>query len=408
MKIAWFSPLAPDHSEVANHTQRLMGELAAKHEVRFFTERPEGFLEPASGEQYPATLTHHSPELLRMLNEVELPVYNLGNHPAFFSKIWSLSQVKPGIVILHDLKLHHFYEGIYRMQLADLPGYLAPLRQSYGRLGQEAGIAYWKQKVSIDFMAQHFPMTQWAIRNALAVVVHTPHALETVRRLTRTPARMVPLAHAPRLMERPARPAVDLDAEGRFTLRRNVRLILFGYLNVNRRIVEFLTALAAMPERARFEVHLMGTVQHRQHVESAIDALGLRGRVTLYGYLPEGEFVAALDRADLAINLRYPTMGEASASQLRIWDHALPSLVTCTEGYATLPPDTVCFVHPETEQADIQKHLRHFLDRPRDFDRVGQQGRRLAAGPSSAVHVRGGAGQPLSIRWTRCARATMR
>ena len=31
---------------------------------------------------------------------------------------------------------------------------------------------------------------------------------------------------------------------------------------------------------------------------------------------------------ELLINLRYPTMGEASLSQLRIWRHALPSMVT--------------------------------------------------------------------------------
>ena len=117
-------------------------------------------------------------------------------------------------------------------------------------------------------------------------------------------------------------------------------------------------------------------LQHRQTVESAIETLNLRERVTLYGYVTEEILSAMLDEADLAINLRYPTMGEASASQLRIWDHALPSLVTYSEGYTTLPPETVFFVHPENEAADIQEHLRHFLDRPDDFDQAGAQGRR--------------------------------
>ncbi len=375
MKIAWFSPLVPEHTEVANHTERLRDELMAKHSVRFFTEKTEGFFEPAADRWFPADPGQAAPEMLHALNEVELVVYNLGNHPGFFTRTWFLSQVKPGIVILHDLKLHHFYAGIYRIQLEDRSGYLAALRQHYGRLGHEAGVAYWRQQVSIDFMAQHFPMTRWAVGNALALVVHTPHALETVRQLTTTPARMISLAHAPRAAERPLRPASDVEVDGSFTRERNVRVILFGYLNVNRRIVEFISALAAMPERERFDVHLMGTVRNQPEVESAIEALGLRERVILYGYVAEPEFVAALDQADLAVNLRYPTMGEASASQLRIWDHALPSLVTYTEGYTALPFDTVFFVHPETEQADIQRHLRHFLHRPQDFDRAGELGR---------------------------------
>ncbi len=376
MKIAWFSPLVPQHTEIANHTERLVPELRAKHEVRFFTEGPDGFLEPGRNHLYPASLGDTATELLLALNQIDLPIYNLGNHPGFFARTWFLSQTKPGVVILHDFKLHHFYEGIFRTHLADKERYLRSLWAHYGRVGYDAGLAYWQQKISIDFMAQHFPMTEWAIHHALALVVHTPHALETLTRLTRTPVRMIPLAHTPQVAERPVSPPSDFDADGSFTRSRSVRLVLFGYLNVNRRIVELLTALAAMPERDRFEVQLVGKLENRHDVETAVKTLGLRERVTLSGYVPEAELEAALDRADMAINLRFPTMGEASASQLRIWDHALPSLVTYTEGYATMPPDTVFFVQPGNEAADIQNHLRHFLQRPDDFHQAGRRGRR--------------------------------
>ena len=367
--------MVPDRSEIANHTQRLQGELQTHYDARFLTEVPDGVLEPATGRHYPVHLGGIPHELLLDLNAVDLPIYNLGNHPGFFSRTWFLSQSKPGIVILHDLKLHHFYEGIYRERLQDMPAYLASIREYYGQLGHEAGVAYWQQQISIDFMAQHFPMTGWAIRNALGVLVHTPHALEAVKRLSTIPLRMAPLAYIPRALNLPEHPASEPDREGDFTRERRARLIIFGFLNVNRRIVEFLTALAGLPERDRFEVQLVGTVLHFPAVEDAIDALHLRGQVTLSGYVSEEDLERALDHADLAVNLRFPSMGEASASQLRIWDHALPSLVTYTEGYATMPPDTVFFVRPEREEADIHTHLRHFLHRPADFRRAGERGR---------------------------------
>lgn len=376
MKIAWFSPMVPAHSDVANYTERLRPDLQAKHEVRFFTERPEGFLEPATGKLYASALGETPTELLLALNQIDLPIYNLGNHPGFFARTWFLGQAKPGVVVLHDLRLHHFYEGILRERLEDRPRYLRSLWEHYGRVGYDAGVSYWQQKITIDFMAQHFPMTAWAVCNALALVVHTPHALDAVSRLTRTPVRMTPLPYAPHAAERPSPPAGDFDADGTFTRSRRVRLILFGYLNVNRRVVEFLTAWSAMPERDRFELHLVGTIANRQDVETTIRTLGLSERVTLHGYVSEEALESVLDLADLAINLRYPTMGEASGSQLRLWDHALPSLVTCTEGYATLPPETVCFVDPGNEAADIQKHLRRFLERPADFHEAGWRGRR--------------------------------
>ena len=370
MNIAWFSPLPPEHSEIANFSHRLVGDLEQRFQPRFFTETPGGFREPATGTSYPSALGGVPSDLLPPLNQLDLPIYHLGNNPVFFSHTWFLSQRKPGLVVLHDLKLHHFFEGIYRERLGDQAAYLRLMRRFYGHRGYEAGLAYWRQEVSIDFMAEHYPMTEWAVGGALGIVVHTAHALATIRQVTDTPAILAPLPHHPRAAPRPER--TDPPP---FSSAHRAKLLIFGYLNVNRRVVEFLTALAAMPERASFEVNILGTLQHRTELESAIRALNLDAQVALHGHVAEEALVAALQAADLAVNLRYPTMGEASASQLRLWDHALPSFVTQTEGYADLPADAVFFVRPDHEAADIQTHLRHLLARPQIFRAAGQRGR---------------------------------
>jgi hypothetical protein len=79
----------------------------------------------------------------------------------------------------------------------------------------------------------------------------------------------------------------------------------------------------------------------------------------------------------LAVNLRYPTMGEASISQLQIWEHALPTLVTAAGWYANFPPEAVAFVQPAHEIEDIQAHLKAFLADPEHFARMGAHGRRI-------------------------------
>jgi hypothetical protein len=70
-------------------------------------------------------------------------------------------------------------------------------------------------------------------------------------------------------------------------------------------------------------------------------------------------------------------MGEASGSQLRIWYHALPSLVTDVGWYSSLSRDTVAHVRPEHEVADIQSHLQAFLNNPEPFAQMGQRGLRI-------------------------------
>jgi hypothetical protein len=68
-------------------------------------------------------------------------------------------------------------------------------------------------------------------------------------------------------------------------------------------------------------------------------------------------------------------MGEASLSQLRFWTHALPTLVTRTGWYATLPESVVAHVRPDREQTDIMAHLGRFLEQPREYEALGQRGR---------------------------------
>jgi tRNA (mo5U34)-methyltransferase len=96
--------------------------------------------------------------------------------------------------------------------------------------------------------------------------------------------------------------------------------------------------------------------------------------VTLHGFVPDAELDRALDAAQMALNLRYPTKGEASYSQLRIWSHSLPSLVTRIGWYAEQPADTVSFVRPHFMVQDICTHLRAFAAGPGAYLESGRRG----------------------------------
>jgi glycosyltransferase involved in cell wall biosynthesis len=138
-----------------------------------------------------------------------------------------------------------------------------------------------------------------------------------------------------------------------------------------------LQCLAQFSEREKFHLHVYGELLESKSVQAQIRQLLLKQLVTLHGFMPEKELDRALDGAHLAINLRFPTMGEASASQLRIWAHALPSLVTQVGWYAQLPPNAVAHVRPAHEIEDIEKHLRDFLSDPARFAKMGESGRRI-------------------------------
>jgi len=215
-----------------------------------------------------------------------------------------------------------------------------------------------------------FPLTPLALENAVGAVVHDHAEPLTLTGQPSFPIVCLPLPVSSRRDLQSAR-AVERGTQEPY------RLIIFGFLGKNRRLASLLEAWAGIAEKSAFRLRVCGALENSDPIAGRIRELGLGDLVELTGYLSDEALRAELARADLAINLRYPTMGEASGSQLKLWEYALPALVTQVGWYAGLPPETVAFVRPEQEIEDIRKHLRAFLQNPERFREMGRQGWRI-------------------------------
>ncbi|HEV2762241.1 MAG TPA: glycosyltransferase [Pyrinomonadaceae bacterium] len=367
MKLNWFTPLPPARTEIAADAARLLPALAARAAVTLWTNQEDW----DDALERHAEVRRYAPERppWHELNRADATLYSLGNDPRFHSSVWQVSRRHAGFVVLHDLKLQHLFAGIYRELLGDREGYLSLMESHYGAAGRRDARDFWRGRLSTEDIADRYPLTALAVEGALGVFVHTEEAFAWVRDETGLPVARAPLSFAAT-----RRHGRERAARLRGT-RPPFRLILFGHLHSNRRVDELLLALAELPEREQFRLDIYGRLWDERHVASAVAAHGLEGLVTIHGFVDADVLEAALRRAHLAVNLRYPTMGEASGSQLRIWDHALPSLVTRVGDYARLPEDAVAHVRPEREVEDIQTHLRAFLADPARFAAMGERGR---------------------------------
>lgn len=366
MKLNWFSPLPPARTGIADYTFGILPDLSNSAEVTLWTDRTGWDPEL---EKY-ARVRHYQPERVDWveLNRAALSFYNIGNNHLHHASIWQVSRQAPGIVILHDIRLHDFFESLYRGAWRDQEGYLAQIHKHYGEEGLEVALEFVSARHGdFDLMAQRFPMTGAVLENALGAVVHTLNAFAELRDAHRCPVFYAPLPSAPIIAPK--------QMDGRPSGPR--RLIIFGHIGRNRRLNAVLEALSQLPQRDRFQLDIYGEIDDAKTLRQRIHTLELRDMVKVHGYAAAADLDQALSKAGLAINLRYPTMGEASASQLRIWEHALPSMVTRVGWYASLPADTVVHVRPDNEVADIRSHLQSYLDDPDRFARMGQQGRRL-------------------------------
>jgi glycosyltransferase involved in cell wall biosynthesis len=379
MKINWFSPLPPAKTGIATATGLLLPALAERAGVTLWTSQPEwdGIVERwAKVRRFDADELNH-----KALNQADITFFNLGNNALFHSAIWEASQRHRGITILHDICLQHFYAGYYRQNRQDRGAYVGEMRRYYQERGHIAAEAFWNGQTKADDLVEHFPLTQLALCNTLGVIVHTRSAFAEIKKMGRWPVAYLPLL---RPACEPPRP------ENRDDSGPARKIIMFGHMGLNRRIESTLEALARFPQKSALRLDIYGDLENESVVRTQIAALRLERIVHVHGFVAEEELVRALRAADLGINLRYPTMGEASGSQLQLWEYSLPALVTATGFYADLPADTVAFVRPESEIEDIQSHLRDFLADPQRFREMGKRGRKyLEKHHSSEGYVEG-------------------
>jgi glycosyltransferase involved in cell wall biosynthesis len=368
MKVNWFSPLRPAKTAIADYTLHVMRAFATRSEVTIWTDQSEWDPEY---EIYGRVRQYHGVPDWSELNRADVTYYNIGNNTQFHGVISGLSRSVAGVVILHDTRLQHLFTGLYKHNRSD--EYRAMMERYYGQSGLEAADAYLSGRVSIEDISKNYPLTPLAMHNALGAVVHVPDAAEPLIDEQTQPVLYAPLPYS---ASGAANPDTARQAR-RVPDQPPYRLMVFGFLGLNRRLDAILQALGGFAQRDKYHLHIYGTLDKPSEVKRLIGKCELANHVTIHGYVSETELDDALDASNLVLNLRYPSMGEASWSQLRLWSRRLPSLVTKTGWYASAPAETVAFVRPEHEIADIRRHLQGFLDNPGEFMRKGEAGYRV-------------------------------
>ena len=381
MKLNWFSPLPYEHTDIAHYTARIIPILSRACDLTLCTYQSEW---DKSLEDYAPVLSFKEDNLdWSILNRADATLFNIGNNVIYHKEIFFFSQQHSGIIILHDFNLHELFEDMYRPQ-SDYK-YLEILRYIYGSKGLEKGINYIKGETTKDTMIKMFPLYELALMNSLGAITHNYDKLEYISDKNHAPVLYTPLPYTNENNIRPLNPKI-------FSTRKRTKLsvICFGYLGgKNRRLIPILKSLAVYPQKDLLHLNIYGEIQFLDQIVSLIESLKLKNIVTFHGFATENKLNTALDSADLAINLRFPTRGEASGSLLRTWNHALPCLVTKAGWFKKLPDSCVAFVRPEAEEEDIHRHLDACLVTPERYREIGLAGRKyLEENHSSETFVR--------------------
>jgi len=306
VKVAYFSPLPPDRSGIADYSALLLPALARLVEVEVVR-----------------------PGRTRPLPDADVAVYHVGNNPDAHAWIVDALRRRPGVVVLHDFVLHHLVAGL-TIGRKDGHAYLAAMEREAGVPGRLLGYGVLEGRVPPlwEVRPDEFPLAGEVLDRAAGLVVHSRYVEARVREAGyEGPLWVIPHPAWPVPAVEPAR----IEGEPLFGC--------FGHLNESKRIPQLLEAFARVrAARPGARLLLVGPSSPGFDLDGRIERLGLaREGVTREHYVEEERLWALMAACDAIVALRSPTMGETSGSVVRALSLGKPLAVSDVGWFAELP-----------------------------------------------------------------------
>jgi len=382
MRIAWFTPYS-SKSAIARFSAAVVRDLARQETVDLWYPRTGDAL---AAEVHSVSFREASEVDPEKLAAYDLLVYNLGNHLPFHREIYEVSRRFPGLCVMHDFVMHHFFAAYYLEHLRRPQAYVAVMKRFAGARGAAVAaeiLAGRRPGVWETDEVIRYPLFEEAVRGAHGIVTHSEFFRRQVEAVSPAPVARLYLPYE----LRPVKSVLSRQELG--VPESKLLMITIGHVNPNKRVPSVLQALAAnrdLLERIVYVVAGPCEPNRLAELEAIISRHGLEGVVRLAGYVEEEPLQAYLRHADVCINLRFPAIEGASASLVEEMLHGKAVIVTDTGFYSELPDDCVMKIRQEHEQEDLTSALRRLVTDAGLREAVGSRAREFAEQHFRADH----------------------
>jgi glycosyltransferase involved in cell wall biosynthesis/SAM-dependent methyltransferase len=335
MRLAFFSPLPPVKSGIADYSAALLEPLGRMLQVDAFASKPAAF----------------NPSLYGAV------VYQLGNNPHHIF-VYEAALAHPGVVVLHEANMHHLIAET-TIRRGDWDAYMRELEISGGTQALE----YAKRHVrTLERGPQYeIPMLRTILDRSRAVIVHSDAVAGVVREQGfQGPVEKIP--HGAWIVQ-----ADRMAYRARLGLDAQTPLIgIFGFLKPYKRIAEslraFLRLIRVVPEA---RLILVGEAHPELPLAWMISSMGLAAYVRHIDFAPIDDFNGYMAACDVVLNLRYPTVGESSGTLLRALGMGKAVVVSDVGSFREYP-DEICLKVPVdgSEEDYLFEYLNLLTSRP--------------------------------------------
>jgi glycosyltransferase involved in cell wall biosynthesis len=346
-RMAFVSPMPPQHTGIATYSAHLLPHLTTHYDITVVS---------------PPRLTGHDGVISWMspldFNEVawrfDRVLYQVGNSAFHRFQLEDLLPYCPGVVTLHDVFLPDYRYA--NVEAVDRPGrLLEDIAAAHGYAAMHAATT-----CGANPFLQELPMSGQVISDAAGLIVHSEYAADLIVRHygaeMAAGIRIIPhLSNTLDLPERKvARDRLGLPDDTLVTCtfggvgpKKLPLVVLNGWLEgVSKRL-----------KSAR--LCFVGKVDDEldRHILNRAQQAGCGERVLVTGRVDERRFLDWLAATDVAVQLRVNSNGESSGAVAHCLGSGIPLVVNRLGSLAELPESGVHFISAEPKIEDIAKAL---------------------------------------------------
>ncbi len=358
--IAVFTPLNPIKSGISDYNHELLPALAKHYYIDVFVDdSPWDF--PVSTDKY--RVFHHL-NFARLYNEkrYQAVIYHLGNN-LFSNYMYSYLANYPGVVVLHDTVLHGL-RAMHYLGRNQREHYEAEIMFSHGEGALSVANLVASGMVS-PLLLRIFPMLRIPVESAKIVLVHSRAAMEqVVFSFPGAKVQTVPMAfrdpypHLQKETQEGHRDSLNIDVDAYPVLGS------FGFVTQHKRLSIILPIFKDLLRKyPRAKYYIVGKVlpEYENELAELIQGSDLSQSVIPTGYVDMETYYRYMRAVDIAINLRYPTYGETSASLIRLLGCGVPTIVSNLHQFAQIPDSAVAKVDIYPNEVDQLRQMLELL-----------------------------------------------
>ncbi len=346
-KIAFFGPLKPQNTGIADYSENLISYLENYYQIDFFID--DGYI-PANEQLIRQNRIFHHKKFSLMVEDYDCIMYQLGNS-TFHTYMLEYMLNYPGLLVIHDCTIHGLLYYLYTQNKTLKSKYLCEVFENYGYLDYKKFKDTIESGLHPDLYDLNYNFLKKYIDKNYVTLVNSDY-MKTIleKQITFADIRVVPFSF-PEKQRTGNRTICADDIQGQFIISS------FGRITKTKRIDVVLKAFSQLLKRnpnLNIQLLLVGEIFDDVHEEifSLIINEKLEDHIVCTGFIEETDFDKYYDMTDICINLRYPSTGGMSATFLKSLMKGIPTIVTNIPPYSDFPDDCVVKVNVNNDEAE--------------------------------------------------------